>query len=138
MHCSEYKSPKVCIFDFQSLFQILSVILLCMIETCFTRTISPLENSGNERRLDVKATSLVANDEETKTLLAWLNMINTKAALTHLDNRNRGRALPSTADNAYVKKDGFLVAKAPSNVPSLLRKCKGFAFKFVNTVFGIH
>ena len=98
----------------------------------FARTISPLEIDGHlDRKIDVKASSLVVNDEETKTLLAWLNMINNKASSPQSNNRSRGRAIPSVEDENYVKKDGFLVAKSPSNVPSLLRKCEGFAFVLV-------
>ena len=107
------------------------LLLLYMTGCVLARNISPLDNDGNERKIDVKASSLVANDEETKTLLAWLNMINNKAASPQTNNRSRGRAIPSVEEENYVKKDGFLVAKSPSNVPSLLRKCKGFAFVLV-------
>ena len=102
-----------------------------MAQRVLARTISPLENNGNGRRIDVKASRLVANDEETKTLLAWLNMINKQSSPTPTDNRGRGRAIPSIVEDTYVKNDGFLVAKSPSTVPSLLGKCKGFAFVLV-------
>ena len=116
------------------LFQILSGFLFCIVEGILARTISPLENNGNGRSIDVKASSLVANDEETKTLLAWLNMINTNSSPPQVDNSNRGsKAIPSIGEDNYVKKDGFIVAKAPSNVPSLLGKCRGFAFVLVGT-----
>ena len=114
-----------------------------MVGCILARTISPpsmkLEDNENGRIIDVKASSLVVNDEETKTLLAWLNMINNKASSSPQGKipNSRGRSIPSSInDNAgdaesYVKKDGFLVAKSPSNVPSLLKKCEGFAFVLV-------
>ena len=96
------------------------------------RATLPLDVVGNERKIDVKASSLVANDEETKTLLAWLNHINTKASSPEVEPRDRGRAIDTNIkDEAYVKKDGFLVAKSPSRVPSLLKKCEGFGFVLV-------
>ena len=96
----------------------------------------PLDVVRNERKIDVKASSLVANDEETKTLLAWLNHINSKASSPQVDIRNRGRAIDANVkDEAYVKKDGFLVAKSPSKVPALLKKCEGFGFVLVRKYF---
>ena len=124
-------------------FQILINMMCCMVGCILARTISPpsmkLEDNENGRIIDVKASSLVVNDEETKTLLAWLNMINNKASSSPQGKipNSRGRSIPSSInDNAgdaesYVKKDGFLVAKSPSNVPSLLKKCEGFAFVLV-------
>ena len=124
-------------------FQILINVMCCMVGCILARTISPpsmkLEDNENGRIIDVKASSLVVNDEETKTLLAWLNMINNKASSSPQGKipNSRGRSIPSSInDNAgdaesYVKKDGFLVAKSPSNVPSLLKKCEGFAFVLV-------
>lgn len=92
----------------------------------------PLDVVGNERKTDVKARGLVANDEETKTLLAWLNHINSESSSPKIDTRDRGRAIDTEAkDDAYVKKDGFLVAKSPSNVPTLLKKCEGFEYVLV-------
>ena len=100
------------------------------------RATLPLDVVRNERKIDVKASSLVANDEETKTLLAWLNHINSKASSPQVDIRNRGRAIDANVrDEAYVKKDGFLVAKSPSKVPSLLKKCEGFGFVLVREYF---
>ena len=101
---------------------------------CFlARAILPKETIESRRKIDVKATNLVANDEETKALLAWLNMINTVVSTsTEIVYKNRGRAIPSVATGTYVKKDGFLVAKSPSNVPSLLGRCQGFAFVLVS------
>ena len=92
----------------------------------------PLDVVGNERKTDVKARGLVANDEETKTLLAWLNHINSESSSPKIDTRDRGRAIDTEAkDDTYVKKDGFLVAKSPSNVPTLLKKCEGFEYVLV-------
>lgn len=125
-------------------YKILINVMCCMVGCILARTISPpsmkLEDNENGRIIDVKASSLVVNDEETKTLLAWLNMINNKASSSPQGKipNSRGRSIPSSInDNAgdaesYVKKDGFLVAKSPSNVPSLLKKCEGFAFVLKN------
>ena len=64
-------------------------------------------------------------------------MINTKPSPPQTDNRSRGRAIPSIVEDTYVKKDGFLVAKATKapqqQIPTLLGKCKGFAFVLVGT-----
>ena len=112
------------------LFQICQTLALSLIGVIFAKPMTPRFNDGDT--ISIGTGSLVVDDEETKTLLAWLNKINMESSggQTTSDNA-RSRAISVPSEEPYVEKDGFVVAKAPSATPSLLGKCKGFAYILV-------
>ena len=97
-----------------------------MTGSCCARSIVPLDSTILPLDDD-----LIARDEETKALLSWLNVINSQALLPPPSDNSRARALPAPAEDSYVEKDGFVVAKSPSAVPPILEKCEGFVYILV-------
>ena len=111
-------------------FQICQTLVLSLIGVTLSKPIT--QRASNEETISIGTGSLVVDDEETKTLLAWLNMINMESSGIQTTSDNaRARAISAPPEEPYVEKDGFVVAKAPALAPSLLGKCKGFAYILV-------